>query len=84
MISVNRYVCMGCQSHASGLSPTFPPFKAAACHYASACSQPGQQSGSAISMNEVQSRPSDRDAEGSGAAAGQWVQLLPCQRGCST
>jgi len=82
MISVIRYVCTGCQSNASRSDFYFSTYTAAAswCHYAR--SQPCQQSGRAIRMVEVQSRPSDRDAGGSGAA-GQWVPRPPCPRGGS-
>ena len=52
----------------------FPTWKAAACHYAR--SQLCQQTGLAIKLVTVQSRPSDRDAGGSGAA-GQWEPQRP-------
>ena len=73
MLSVDRYVCMGCQSgDASG--GYFDTYKAAACHYSR--SKPCQQSGRAIKYIQVQSRPGDRDAGGSGAA-GPWEPQRP-------
>ena len=52
MLSVDRYVCMGCQSgDASG--GYFDTYKAAACHYSR--SKPCQQSGRAIKYIQVQS-----------------------------
>ena len=75
MLRVDRYVCMGCQS-ADGTSSSgfFPTWKAAACHYAR--SPLCQQTGQAIKLVTVQSRPCDRDAGGSGAA-GQWEPQRP-------
>ena len=52
----------------------FPTWKAAACHYAR--SPLCQQTGRAIKLVTVQSRPGDRDAGGSGAA-GQWEPQRP-------
>ena len=73
MLSVDRYVCMGCQSgDASG--GYFDTYKAAACHYSR--SKPCQQSGRAIKYIQVQSKPGDRDAGGSGAA-GPWEPQRP-------
>ena len=52
MLSVDSYVCMGCQSgDASG--GYFDTYKAAACHYSR--SKPCQQSGRAIKYIQVQS-----------------------------
>jgi hypothetical protein len=77
MLRVDRYVCMGCQSaHGTSSSGYFPTWKAAACHYARTplC----QQTGQAIKLVTVQSRPCDRDAGARGSdAAGQWEPQRP-------
>ena len=69
-MSTERYVCMGCQGQGSSSVSFFDTYKAAACHYAR--SPVCNQSGRSISMITVQTRPTDRDAGGSGAA-GQWA-----------
>ena len=75
MLRTHRYVCMGCQTHATGLpghTQFFDTYKAAACHYAR--SAQCNRSGRSIRMVTVpsQSRSNDWDAGGSGAA-GQWA-----------
>jgi hypothetical protein len=73
MLSVDCYLCMGCQScEASG--GYFDTWKAAACHYAR--SKQCQQTGRVIKYIQIQSMPGDRDAGGSGAA-GPWEQQRP-------
>ena len=70
--TVDRYVCMGCQSGQSGHGATyFPTYKVAACHYAR--SRACNQSNRGIRLVTIQSKPraSDRDAGGAGAS-GPW------------
>ena len=66
-VRVDGFVLMGCQSGQSGHGATyFQTYKAAACHYA--CSSTCKQSNRCILLVTIQSRPSDRDAGGTGAS----------------
>ena len=74
MLSVTRWVCMGC--HKPGIAASsssasyFADYKSAACHYARspACNK----SNRGLRTVEIVSRASDRDA-GGGGAAGVWA-----------
>ena len=77
-VRVDLYVCIGCLSGQSGHGatyfPTYKSHKTAACHYAR--SRACNQSNRGILLVTIQSKPSDRDAGGTGAS-GPWPPARP-------